>query len=146
MRGFAILSAGSHGTLQEPFDVGTPAPLLEEAEVQRGEGIWPRPPARTGRGSERQSQVLPPGVLYMGSSFCLELPSGVSPGPGGRSRAVTPAPTAGLADPCPLWSPPLQPCVVLGPSPTAAQAIFSQSPPQRGPRDPGRGRPATPVP
>ena len=78
MRGFAILSAGSHGTLQEPFDVGTPAPLLEEAEVQRGEGIWPRPPARTGRGSERQSQVLPPGVLYMGSSFCLELPSPAS--------------------------------------------------------------------
>lgn len=47
----------------------------EETEVQRGEGTWPRLPARTGRGSERQSQVLPPGVLYMGSSFCLELPS-----------------------------------------------------------------------
>ena len=44
----------------------------EETEVQRGEGTWPRLPARTGRGSERQSQVLPPGVLYMGSSFCLE--------------------------------------------------------------------------
>lgn len=48
--------------------------------------------------------------------------------------------TAGPADPCPPWSPPLQPCFVLGPSPTAAQAVFSQSPPQRGPRDPGWGR------